>query len=435
VPDSPSSSSVGLRRPLLVWAVAVLVYIGAIAGRAAFGVSSVQAADRFEVAGTALSLFGVVQLGSYAIAQIPAGLLLDRLGARRMLVIGALVMAAGHTLLALGETLPVALTARTLTGIGDAATFISAVRLTATWFPSRLVPLFTQLTSVLGQLGQVVAAVPFFAVLLAVGWTAAWGALALFLLVVVVLSLAIVRDRPEAAGAPEPARLRPGPAIREIVRSRAAWAGLFTHWLTLFPVNAFFYLWGVPYLTLGQGLESTEVSFLLTLNVAMAMLIGPGIGVLTGRMPQHRVRIVWVALALIVLVWAVTLLQPQQLPVRQLVPLMAALALGTGTCAIAFDLVRTGIRPQLIGTATGFCNIGGFGGALLAVLLVGVILDLRTGGGTATLADYRLALGFQVLLIAGGAIGLLVTLRLPRGGSARRARATGPGGPDLPKET
>lgn len=412
---SPSSASPGLHRPLVVWAVALFAYIAAVAGRSAFGVASVEAADRFGVDGAVLSLFGVVQLGSYAAAQIPAGLLLDRIGPRRMLVLGAVIMAVGHGLLAVGTELPIALVARTLTGIGDACTLISAVRLTASWFPGRQIPLFTQLTSTLGQLGQALAAVPFFALLLSAGWSPAFASLSLLLVVVVVLALALVRDQPRAADdEPPPPRLRPRETVSEIVHSRAAWAGLFAHWLMLFSVNAFLFLWGVPYLTLGHGLGSGEVSFLLTLHVVLTMLIGPGVGVLTGRMPQHRVRIVWCALAVIVVVWGATLAIPQQLTAAQLTPLIAALALGTGTLAVGFDLARTGVRPALIGTATGFVNIGGFGGGLLAVLLVGVVLDLVTGGGAADLGDYRIALASQGILFLVGTFGLAATLRLPK---------------------
>lgn len=64
-----------LTRAHLVWAVGVFAYLCAVSGRAAFGVAGVEASARFGVDGAALSLFGVVQLGTYAAAQIPAGLL------------------------------------------------------------------------------------------------------------------------------------------------------------------------------------------------------------------------------------------------------------------------------------------------------------------------------------------------------------------------
>src|SRR5699024_12838731 len=97
----------------------VLAAVCAVAGRASFGVASVEAFERFGVDGAVLSLFGVVQLGASAAAPIPAGLLLGRLGPRRMLVLGAVTMAIGQVLLAFATDVPTALVARLLTGVGD----------------------------------------------------------------------------------------------------------------------------------------------------------------------------------------------------------------------------------------------------------------------------------------------------------------------------
>ncbi|MEE1650280.1 MFS transporter [Brachybacterium sp. J144] len=396
----------------LIWAVGVLAYLCAVSGRAAFGVASVEASRRFGVDGTVLSLFGVVQLGTYAVAQIPAGLLLDRLGPRRMLVIGAVTMALGQVLLAAATVVPVALLARMLTGVGDAATLISVVRLIAAWFPTAQVPLFTQLATMIGQLGQVVAAVPFLALLVSRGWTAAWAGLAGLLLVSVLLVIAAIRDEPTALdGAPPPPPAHPIQVLRDVLGSRAAWSGVFLHALTLATANSFLFLWGVPFLTLGHGLAEGEVSALLTLNALVMVGVGPFIGLLTGRFPAHRARLGWIAGGILLIGWTLTLAAPAPLSALQLVPLLLALSLGSATCAVGFDLARTGVPRRAIGTATGMVNIGGYAASLLAVLLIGMVLDLRAPDGAADLADYRVALTAMALPMALAALGLLLTTR------------------------
>ena len=406
-----------------VWAVGVLAYLCAVSGRASFGVAGVEASARFGIDGTVLSLFGVVQLGTYAAAQIPAGLFLDRLGPRRMLVLGALTMAVGQLLLAVATDVPTALVARLLTGAGDAATLISMVRLVATWFPSRQVPVFTQLGTMVGQFGQAVAAVPFLALLVARGWTVAWASLAVLLLLSVVLVLAVVRDSPPGEpDAPRIVRVHPSQVLRDAFTSRQAWSGFFLHALTLATVNAFLFLWGVPYLTRGHGLDTTEVGALLTLNVVVMVGLGPLIGVATGRFPRHQARIGAIAGGIVTAVWAITLLIPVPLTAWQLVPLMVALAVGSATCSVGFDLARTGVPPRAIGTATGMVNIGGYSTSLLAVLLIGIVLDLRAPDGAATLGAYRAAFAWVGVLVAAVAVGLWVTTREPRAGVTPPAR-------------
>lgn len=410
---SPGSGS-RLTRAHLVWAVGVFAYLCAVSGRASFGVASVEASERFGVDGAVLSLFGVVQLGTYAAAQIPAGLLLDRLGPRRMMVLGAVTMAVGQVLLAFATDVPTALVARLLTGVGDAATLISVVRLIATWFPTTQVPVFTQLATMIGQFGQAVAAVPFLALLVNAGWTAAWGSLAFLLVFSVLLVIAIVQDEPpgEPGAAPTPVT-RPGQVLRDVFTSRAAWSGFFLHWMCLVSVNAFLFMWGVPYMT-SLGIGPAEVGTLLTVNVVIMVGLGPLIGVVTGRFPHRRPLLGWIAGSVLTVTWAATLLVPGKMTAWQLLPLITAMAIGSATCSVGFDLARTGVPRRAIGTATGMVNIGGYSASLLAVLLIGVVLDLRTGDGAAELLDYRVALAAQGLLMVGAGVGLWVTTR-PRG--------------------
>ncbi|MGO1226004.1 MAG: MFS transporter [Brachybacterium sp.] len=408
---SSARSSHRLTHAHLVWTVGVFAYLCAVSARASFGVASVEASERFAVDGAMLSLFGVVQLGTYAAAQIPAGLLLDRLGPRRMLVLGAVIMATGQVLLAVSTDLPAALVARLLTGVGDAATLISVVRLIATWFPTRQVPVFTQLTTMIGQFGQAVAAVPFLALLLGVGWAAAWASLAFLLLLSVLLVIAFVRDSPPDEPGTSPAPVaRAGQVLKDVFTSRPAWSGFFLHWMTLMTVNSFLFMWGVPYMT-ALGISAAEVGALLTLNVVIMVALGPLIGVFTGHFPHRRPLLGWIAGTILTVTWSLTLLVPAQLSAWQLLPLITAMAIGSATCSVGFDLARTGVPHRAIGTATGMVNIGGFSASLLAVLLIGIVLDLRTGEGAASLTDYRMAMASQLVLMVVAGIGLWATTR------------------------
>ncbi len=76
-------------RAWLVWGIGVFAYIVAVLHRTAFGVSGLAATERFEISPSVLSGFVVLQLIVYAGMQIPAGVLLDRFGSRRMIATGA----------------------------------------------------------------------------------------------------------------------------------------------------------------------------------------------------------------------------------------------------------------------------------------------------------------------------------------------------------
>src|SRR3978361_168179 len=138
--------------------------------RASLGVAAVQAQERFSAGASAVSLFLVLQLAVYAALQVPVGVALDRLGSRWLIVAGALTMAAGQLVLAVAADIPTAIAARVLVGAGDAMTFISVLRVVGLWFPGPTVPVITQVTGILGQLGSIAAAYPLVTLLHGTSW-------------------------------------------------------------------------------------------------------------------------------------------------------------------------------------------------------------------------------------------------------------------------
>src|ERR1700739_634431 len=112
-------------RAWIVWSTGLLAYVVAVLDRTTLGVSGLQAAHRFGASPGVLSTVVVLQVVVYAIAQVPAGALLDKLGSKTLIVSGGALMAAGQLALAFSHSLPTAIAARTVLGLGDALTFIS----------------------------------------------------------------------------------------------------------------------------------------------------------------------------------------------------------------------------------------------------------------------------------------------------------------------
>jgi MFS family permease len=394
-----------------VWAVAVLAYAVAVLHRSSFGVAGVAAAERFGVGATVLSTFVVLQLAVYAAMQIPVGVLLDRFGSRALVAAGALLMATGQVMLGLTRDLPVALVARVLIGAGDAATWISVIRLVALWFPARHVPLVTQLTGMAGHLGQLASAVPLVAVLQARGWEQSFVGLGAVGVLAAVVVLGAVRDAPPGTTPPRSDGVRQ--TLREALRTPGTWLGFWSHALGQFPPTVFLLLWGYPFL-LAQGLAPGEAGGLLGLAAVAAALLGPVIGVLTGRHPLRRSWMVLVLGGAVALAWAAVLLYPGPSPRWLLVVLVAVLGAAAPAAAIGFDFARTFNPANRLGTASGVVNVGGFSTAVVTVLAVGVVLDAVSGGGEWTLDAFRVAFAVQVVPWAAAVAGVLLSRRRTR---------------------
>lgn len=400
-----------------MWAAAVVVYSIAVVHRSSLGVAGVEAVERFGIGAAVLSSFVVVQLAVYAAMQIPVGVLLDRWGSRALIASGAALMGVGQVLLGTADDLVLAYVARVLIGAGDAATFVSALRLVATWFPPRRVPLFTQLTGIAGHAGQVVAAFPLVTVLHRTGWGQTFVGLGAVGVLAAVLAWAGIRDRP-------PGTVRPvsGLGVRHhlgrTLRTPATWLGFCTHALGFFPMAVFTLLWGFPFLTEAQGLSTPQASAVLTVVAVAATVSGPLVGVLTSRHPLRRSWMVLTFAGAAAVAWSAVLLRPDPSPVWLLVALAAVLGAGGPVSAIGFDFARTAHPPERLGTAIGLTNVGGFTTAVVTVQAVGLVLDAAGRDAPLSLDAFRLALAVQAVPWAAAVLGVVVMRR-----SARRVLA------------
>lgn len=425
----------GGARAVAVWGIGVAVYFVAVIFRTSLGVAGLDAADRFHVNASALATFSLLQLLVYAGMQIPVGLMVDRLGTKKVLTLGAVLFTVGQLGFALSPSYGMALAARALLGCGDAMTFISVLRLGTRWFPARRGPLMAQLAGLVGMAGNLVSTLVLAPVLHGVGWTAAFAGSAVAGLVVLVPLVLFLRDHPEGYG-PAPVRRASGTTgatagsggsggfVRRQIRE--SWAepgtrlGLWVHFTTQFPAMVFLLLWGMPFLVEAQGLSRTTAGGLLTLVVASNMALGLAYGQIVGRRQSARIPLALGTVALTALLWAAVLVYPGD---RAPMWLLVALCLVLGTCGpasmIGFDFARPANPAERQGTASGITNMGGFIASMTTLLTVGILLD-------ATGDNYRIAFSTVFVLEAVGVISILRLRPLALAREADRIRVTIP---------
>jgi len=413
----------------VIWSVGVAAYVLAITNRSSLSAVGVDAAARFDADAATLSMFAVVQLAVYGGMQIPIGVLLDRYGARPIMTIGMLLMAVGQLTMAVSPSVGVAILARMLLGAGDAAIFPGVLRLIATWFPAQRSPIMVQLTGIAGQSGQLVALIPLAALLHATSWTITFGSIAGLGVLFAVLVFLLIRNHPPDRDEDVSVDTDTG-AIRVVTSAvdtgvgiRAAWAhpgtrlAFWSHFTTPFAGTAFVLLWGMPFLTAGEGRTTAEAASIMSLYVVVGMALGPIMGELSRRIPHLRSRaLVLPTIAVQAVAWLAVVAYPGPAPLWLLLALAVALATGGPASMIAFDHARTHNPSHRLSTATGVTNAGGFLAALIAILLIGLALDLQGAGTPATysLDAFRIAFLTQVPLWALGATFIVVERKRTR---------------------
>lgn len=392
------------------------VYFGAVVHRTSFGIAGVEALHRFGVEATGLSVLAVAQVAMYAAMQIPAGHLLDKFGPMRVMIAGSLLMAVGQVIMSVSFDYGWAIVARLFIGLGDAPIFLSVTRLVAAWFPPRRVPFLVQIAGVTGQTGQLASAIPVAWALHGLGWSPAFGVLAVLgLATALAAGMGVRMPTPaEAEAAGVPPRMRS--SLKAAVAVPGTRLGFWSHFATPFSANALAMLWGVPFFITGQGLTAAQASLLLTVLTLASMVASPVTGLLTGRHPLRRSWLVLGSAVTVLVAWIVLLSFDTPRPLWQLVIFMAVIGAGGPVSLVGIDFARSWNPPSRLGVATGLVNVGGFASTIAAILVIGIVLQAVSEPGTTaySLDHYRMAFAALLLVWIPGVIGVVRSRRLTR---------------------
>lgn len=406
-------------RSWLIFAAGVFGYLVAVMQRTTIGVAGVAATERFHSNASLLSTLAVLQLVVYAGMQIPIGLLIDRVGPRALMLTGTALMAVGQLTVGFSGAIGVAVAGRVLVGAGDAMIFTSLIRLVNSWFQGRMVPQLSQWVGNIGQLGQVLSAVPFALLLHEAGWTVAFLSAAAVAVVALIAILITVRNRPaDADEGHRPVNWRQ--SLRQLgvaIARPGTQLGFWSHFVTQSSGTVFALMWGFPFMVYALGYTPGEASWMLTIIVGAALVVGPLLGILTARFPLRRSNIVITIVMVMALVWTVLLLWPGPAPIWLVVVLLIAIGAGGPGSLIGFDFARTSNPLHALGSANGFVNVGGFAASFVMIYLMGVLLDWwrhLTGGGLYTVDGFRIAFAVQYIVVGAGMVFLVGARRRTR---------------------
>lgn len=335
---------------------------------------------------------------TFACAQIPGGILLDRWGPRRTMaavmsaaVVGSILFATAHSAAALTV-------ARALMGVGCAVGLMGALVLLGRWFPPHRFAPLSALLFAIGGSGTLLATTPLAAITAAVGWRGAFVGMAAVTACLAALIFLVVRDRPEtsepaaagaqAAGAGE--ILRGMTAVLRNGRLRRIAALQFVGYGTLMSVAG---LWAGPYLEDVHGLGAVDRGNVL-LGVNLAIIAGAlGYGWLAPYVRSPKRLVVPGTAMGICLFWLMAALETP--PLWLAAPTLFLLAFFGSYFMLLHAHARAVLPANLLGRGLTLQNTASIFGVFLWQSLTGLIVGaFADAGAAAPETAYRTVFGF-----------------------------------------
>lgn len=338
---------------------------------------SVMAAPMMQTFQVSAEGFGVVSafyFYAYAPMQLPAGVLFDRYGPRKLMTIALVVCALGSFFFASTDSLVTAAVGRFMIGMGSAFSFIGVLVLLSRWFPPQHFAILAGIAQMMSSVGAMFGEVPLATLIHYTSWRQASFILALIGFCLALLLWCFIRDYPH-----QPTQTKPTERLRDEFYRLAAVCRCSYTWLTgayafsiWTPIAVFAALWGVPYLE-----EKYQISVVVASGLCSMIWLGIGIGSpllgwLSDRARSRRLSLV-ISSAL-GLSATILLLYAPEISMRWMYLILFCLGLGAGGQTVSFAVVKDNNPAHLVGTASGFNNLSVLLGGAIFQPLVGMIL-------------------------------------------------------------
>jgi nitrate/nitrite transporter NarK len=234
---------------------------------------------------------------AFAIVQIPLGITIDRIGARKTFGILSAIGVAGSLLFAGGWSQTTLIVARVLLGLGMSGNFIVTLVLIAAWFPVSRFGFLTGLLTAVGVTGNLLAATPLAILSMSVGWRGSFVVFSIIDAALAAAFLVLARDNPPGRSAAKRKVESPFSGFRRLLGMYSYWAISLANFVRYGYFAALQGLWAATYLMYGFGftqLSAGNAVFCLGLGYMIGLPMG---GALSDRVVRSRKKVVLGALA------------------------------------------------------------------------------------------------------------------------------------------
>jgi MFS family permease len=224
----------------------------------------------FAIDASTLGILAGFYYKSYALFQIPCGIIADRFGPRSLIKSCFLLCIIGTFLFSLGISLQISYLGRFLTGLGSIGGLISTSCLIRHFFPQEKLGFMMSLTMTMGCVGALTGGTPVALSVEAIGWQKT-----LFFIILLGIFLLVIGQRILKATPSLPVNsggtYREG--IKNILKTPQIWIAAFCALGLYLPLSVFADLWGTSFIMVACKVPKSQAALVVSF-VYIGLCIG-----------------------------------------------------------------------------------------------------------------------------------------------------------------
>lgn len=373
----------------VIWGVMVLSYAIKFFHSLSMGVVKDTIITEFALTETTFVSIGNTFFYIYLIMQIPTGLLVDTLGARKTAAYGTLISAIGIMMFSFSEGVALLYVGRGMVGLGTSVVFVSILKIQSQWFKESEFGTMTGITCFIGVLGGALAQTPLALMVSTIGWRNSFRGIGIISIIVAAAIYFIVRNTPQELGMTSIEELEGRELEKEtqeesisiimgllqVLKNPKTWPVFFLYAGFYGTYVIMMGYWGTSFISGVYSKSTIQAS-----NYIIAGVLGSAVGSLViGNMSdkmKSRKKPLLISGGLYVLTWAfLAFSNGGQPPSALLYPLIFTMGFMSCAYVVSWPCVKEVNHPKYVGVSTSVANIGGFFGTIVLPPLVANVFD------------------------------------------------------------
>ncbi|QPF83073.1 MFS transporter [Bradyrhizobium genosp. L] len=258
-------------RAYLAWTAVAIAYAIAFLQRVSPQSVSLSFMHDFNTDAAGVAMLASSYFWGYTLMQIPAGLLVDRYGVKRVVLVSMIASSLGSAAFALAPNLVDVFAARLIVACGDALVFTALLKLVAQSFADERFGVMSGISQVSGYVGGVIATTPLAAAVSGFGWRACF----LFIACIGLANLAFAKLALKPDPASHSSKTLKGVVVaaRQSLAHVANWGCAMTFASHFAVVTTLSGVWGIPMVAHFFNISPTAAGTPL-----LAFMIGNALG-------------------------------------------------------------------------------------------------------------------------------------------------------------